>query len=424
MTTMCKFPNMKMLVGLLIGCSLFQFSIANAQPTKGLTREEAKILEEVVNNTVREYGVIESASSVEIRSPIAGTIIYLVNDGSRVSKGDRIIALDSSVIKEKADLQKIKLAATKTERLAAENDLRRCELALSNGITLGEKKVQFAKMKLDLFQGEGGEHQTLSENHREKIRVAEKQVAFYTEAIAYTQKNLQSGAGDTSSVKKFELELFATLAEVKSLRRTEALLEQKQMVRIAELELLTSEQKSEVAMAVIELQSELELSKKKLQAAELAVEGDQAKLAALVKKIASTVLVAPQDGVVVFPTNPARRSRSAIMEIGVAVGQRQPILKIADIENFQVAVNVHETMIRRIQIGQTASVRLDASPGRILQGKVLRINNTPEIPVFSQESVKEYKVMISVPNPQQELKIGLTAMVEIKAPRKTPSGGR
>ena len=244
---MCKFPNVKMLVGLLIGCSLFQFSIANAQPTKGLTREEAKILEEVVNNTVREYGVIESASSVEIRSPIAGTIIYLVNDGSRVSKGDRIIALDSSVIKEEADLQKIKLAATKTERLAAENDLRRCELALSNGITLGEKKVQFAKMKLDLFQGEGGEHQTLSENHREKIRVAEKQVAFYTDAIAYTQKNLQSGAGDTSSVKKFELELFATLAEVKSLRRTEALLEQKQMVRIAELELLTSEQKSEVS---------------------------------------------------------------------------------------------------------------------------------------------------------------------------------
>ncbi|MDG2468346.1 MAG: efflux RND transporter periplasmic adaptor subunit [Pirellulaceae bacterium] len=421
---MCKFPNVKMLVGLLIGCSLFQFSIANAQPTKGLTREEAKILEEAVNNTVREYGVIESASSVEIRSPIAGTIIYLVNDGTRVSKGDRIIALDSSVIKEKADLQKIKLAATKTERLAAENDFRRCELALSNGITLGEKKVQFAKMKLDLLQGEGGEHQTLSENHREKIQVAEKQVAFYTDAIADTQKSLQSGAGNTIALRKYELDLFAARAEIKSLRRTEALLEQKHLVKIAELELQSSEQKSEVAMATLELQSELEQSEKKLQAADLAVETEQEKLAALVKKIASTVLFAPQDGVVVFPTNSARRSRAAIMEIGVAVGQRQPILKIADIENFQVAVNVHETMIRRIQIGQTASVRLDASPDRILQGKVLRINNTPEIPVFSQESVKKYKVMISVTNPQQELKIGLTAMVEIKAPRKTPGGGR
>ena len=87
------------------------FAALHAQATVKLSEAQAAALKDTVNNLVRERGVLESAATLELRSPSDGTIIFLVEKGTRVKKGDLLVRLDSSAIENAISNQKAELAA-------------------------------------------------------------------------------------------------------------------------------------------------------------------------------------------------------------------------------------------------------------------------------------------------------------------------
>lgn len=90
--------------------------------------------------------------------------------------------------------------------------------------------------------------------------------------------------------------------------------------------------------------------------------------------------------------------------------QTPTLFRIAqDLRNMQIDSSYAEADIGNIKVGQDVRFTVDAFPGRIFNGKVsqVRLNAT------TQQNVVTYDVVVSVDNPEQILKPGMTAYVNI-----------
>ncbi|MEL7624382.1 MAG: HlyD family efflux transporter periplasmic adaptor subunit [Clostridiales bacterium] len=79
-------------------------------------------------------------------------------------------------------------------------------------------------------------------------------------------------------------------------------------------------------------------------------------------------IFAPIDGTVV--------KNDATVNQTVAAGP--PLAVIADTENLYIGVNIEETDIAKIRLGQKADVHIDAYPGRVFGGQVTEINQATQ----------------------------------------------
>jgi HlyD family secretion protein len=98
------------------------------------------------------------------------------------------------------------------------------------------------------------------------------------------------------------------------------------------------------------------------------------------------------------------------VEEGATVRERQTILRLPDLSQMQVKVNVHETKVEQLRAGMRARIRI---LDRELQGAVSSIANQPEPTSFFSASVKEYATIVKVDGQPEGLRPGMTAEVEI-----------
>jgi len=128
--------------------------------------------------------------------------------------------------------------------------------------------------------------------------------------------------------------------------------------------------------------------------------------------------VAPLDGVV---TNlPVRVGESVV--VGIQNAQGSTIMTIADMSQITAEVKVDETDIVNVQLGQTATITVDAIPNKTFQGHVTEIGNTAilrstglaasQSAVSSQEA-KDFKVVVAIDNPNDELRPGLSCTAKV-----------
>jgi HlyD family secretion protein len=93
------------------------------------------------------------------------------------------------------------------------------------------------------------------------------------------------------------------------------------------------------------------------------------------------------------------------------------LLTIADMSVIQAEVDVDETDIPTIQIGQRAKITIDALPGRPFTGKVTEIGNSP-IQAAGQSAAQStqatnFKVVVTLDSEIPEVRPGFTCTAEI-----------
>jgi RND family efflux transporter MFP subunit len=102
-----------------------------------------------------------------------------------------------------------------------------------------------------------------------------------------------------------------------------------------------------------------------------------------------------------------------IADIQVSPGEHisvgRELFTLVNISRIQVHARVLESEIGKIQVGREVDLRFSAYPGRIFKGKVSAIS-----PIVNPE-YKTCKVFVDVENPNEELKPGMHAEVEIAA---------
>jgi RND family efflux transporter MFP subunit len=113
-------------------------------------------------------------------------------------------------------------------------------------------------------------------------------------------------------------------------------------------------------------QQELEQSQTSLATAEATLASAQSNVDALATRLGELRIESPLDGVV------SNRRLDPGALVGPASGNGA-VLTVQRVDVLRVFVPVNEQEVARLQVGQEAHLELDALPGRVVRGKVVRI---------------------------------------------------
>jgi HlyD family secretion protein len=123
--------------------------------------------------------------------------------------------------------------------------------------------------------------------------------------------------------------------------------------------------------------------------------------------LAKTTIRSPMDGIVT-----ARRvEEGEVAVIGVQNSPGTVLLTISDMSVVEAELEVDETSIPSVKLGQEARVRLDAYPNRTFRGVVTEVGSSPLINAANQ-AIK-FKVKVRLDNPPADVKPGLSARADI-----------
>ncbi len=87
------------------------------------------------------------------------------------------------------------------------------------------------------------------------------------------------------------------------------------------------------------------------------------------------------------------------------------ILTVSDLSAIEAAVEVDESAVARVRVGQKAAVRLDAFPDRELAGEVTEIADS----AVKRQEVAYFPVKVRIVGPGEGLRPGMTARARIQA---------
>jgi HlyD family secretion protein len=144
-----------------------------------------------------------------------------------------------------------------------------------------------------------------------------------------------------------------------------------------------------------------------LQASEAQLVQGRASLNQSLVNLGHTTITAPIDGVVI--------SRNVEVGQTVAASMQAPTLFVLarDLRHMQVNARIDEADIGRITQGQRVEFSVDAYPDRTFSGTVKQVRLAPVV----EQNVVSYVTVIDVPNPELQLKPGMTANVSLEIAR-------
>jgi HlyD family secretion protein len=132
-----------------------------------------------------------------------------------------------------------------------------------------------------------------------------------------------------------------------------------------------------------------------------------------------TAYVSPINGIVSYL--PVRLGEYVVPGIQNSTGSF--LMTLSDMSVVTAEVKVDETDIVNVKIGQEADVTIDAVPGKIFKGKVTEIGSqavlrssglTTTQTTTSTQEAKDFKVVVTLLNPPENVRPGLSTTAKIK----------
>jgi len=136
-----------------------------------------------------------------------------------------------------------------------------------------------------------------------------------------------------------------------------------------------------------------------------------------------TQAIAPFDGIV---TDEPVREGETVVE-GIQNTQGSTFMTLADMSVVTAEVKVDETDIINVQLGQPANVTVDAIPGKVFKGTVTLVGDQALLrstgiatsqSTTGTEEAKDFKVVVTLTAPSDELRPGLSCTAKITTAHK------
>jgi HlyD family secretion protein len=140
--------------------------------------------------------------------------------------------------------------------------------------------------------------------------------------------------------------------------------------------------------------------------------------------LSKTIATAPFDGIV---TNEPVREGETVVE-GIQNAEGSTLMTLADMSVVTAEVKVDETDIVSVLLGQTADVTVDALPNKIFKGHVTLVGDQALLrstgvatsqSTTGTEEAKDFKVVVTLDDPGDELRPGLSCTAKITTAHKT-----
>jgi HlyD family secretion protein len=343
--------------GVIAGANYSKRGIVEVQTGRAMRQDLSSI--------VTASGEIKPKNYINIGANAQGVITQIVvKEGDRVRKGELLAMLESVQPQADVNAQKATLDSAEADTTSAEASLRAADENFTSALaTVDRSKADLEQAKLDFARG-----QQLLED-----RLIAKQ-EFDTRRTTYESR--------AAAVREAE----ARVAQAKA-------------------------QQAQAASQVIGTQKRIAQGK--------------AMLTRFDDILRKHNTYAPLDGVV---TNlPVRVGETVVP--GIQNSSASTIMTIADMSLITAEVKVDETDIVNVALGQAGDITIDAIPNKIFKGHVTEIGNTAILrstgqaasqSAISSQEAKDFKVVLALDNPPDEVRPGLSATAKITtATRKT-----
>jgi len=332
---------------------------------------------------VLEQGQVESSSNVEIRCEVksqsgGGTeILWVIDEGTNVKKGEKLVSLDQSALDQDLVQQQIVCNTSHALVVQAENTLSAAKISRTEYLE-GTFKQEEQTIESEIFVAEE-DLRRAQLSYQSTERLAAKGIV--------TALQLE---GDQFAVEKAKNALASAQTKLMVLRKYT----REKTLKQFDSDIATAEAKWE--------------SEKKSDQLELE------KLEEINEQIEKCTIMAPEDGQVVYASDRNRWGSSEfVVEPGASVRERQVIIRLPDPNKMQVKASINESRISLVQVGMPVAIAFDAVRDKTLHGEVTKVNQYAEPESWRSGNIKEYAASISIFDPPPEVRSGMNAEVRI-----------
>lgn len=359
---------------------------------------------------VRTVGVLDAARSHMVSSSVRGDkgkIIYLIDDGSHVKKGDVLVRLDPTPFDEAIHRLTDEVRNLEAAVEAEEQILKWEKNQVEREIQTAEYNVKVAKLDHDrLVKGDGPIQLTLYQTDMEKARQEqEKYVAYIGDLEKLNAGGLSNPTELTLARKKLsELKEKQASAESKYTSYKEHVLPS-----------LIEASQAKIEKALMELEQTKTGSVYKIAKAAAALNKSKSKLAVIEtglvraeKELEDAVIKAPFQGIAIL-FEAFRNGQKRKPRVGDKIWQNQPLLYLPDITSMVVKTKVREIDLHKLTLDQDCLISVDAYPEVIFKGKVALVGVLATTGYEGGMGEKYFQTTIAVEGQDSRLRPGMTA---------------
>lgn len=225
-------------------------------------------------------------------------------------------------------------------------------------------------------------------------------------AEAAVRRDVAAVAGAQTGLEQSKATLQSTRANLEVARQN---LKRQQELWAAGL---TTRETLERAEAEVEIrEGDLRAREQEIKTRETQLQQQQAGLAASRHTLAQVRFDAPFDGIV------TRRNveEGENVVVGTMNNAGTVLLTVADMSIIEAEVEVDETDVPFVQLGQLAKIEIDAMPGRQFTGRVTEIGNSPiqTAGTGTTRTATNFKVTITINEQIPDVRPGFTCTAEI-----------
>lgn len=336
---------------------------------------------EDLNVTVTEKGTLESAENKDVVCRVragskgfASTINWVIDDGTKVRKGDLLMVLDSSAMDDQLRSQKIVVDTALAAKIKAEKDY---EITIKdNEKLIAEAENVYALAQIDQEKffglesdatrnplgavagavatvGEAGDYKRQLDEITGKVRLAESDVEQNRERSAWADRMVKMKYMSPAQAQAERSKLDSSMESLRAMSAQRGILigyDRKKMLSDFRSKVENAHralEKEKLAAAAKEVQFDIDRrTKTSIYFQELE------KLKEIEDQIAECRIYSPQDGMVVYYKQESSRfgsSTQGLIEQGAQVKEGQKLLRIPNLDKMQVNTKVHEATVARIK---------------------------------------------------------------------------
>jgi len=372
--------------------------------------------------TVEEGGNLKAARSVELSCKIESkggvTIIYLIPEGTHVKQGDLLVRFDSAEFEELRAQRHISVEQALASMRYAEEALeiqRNQNESLTNQARLA---MEFAE--IDLIKYLTGDWPQDQRKAMSQIKINRAELMQSETQLKWTRELTAKGYVASTDLEKDTLNRDRSELDVENAESALGLLERytfpKQMKKYAAD---YREAKLDYQRVLRKARATIAQAEAELRAKRTTYELEKERLQKLDYQIQNSEILAPQDGLVVYsrPDDQFRRE-SRIIEEGATVYERQRIITLPDVSEMIASVQIHESQIDRVQVGQPARIVIEAFPDRVYTGKVSRVGLLPDsVNRWLNPDLMVYNTEVKLNSVTPDVRPGMSAQVTIVVER-------
>ena len=404
----------------LIGIGLVRFTLFKADEGSSSNLVTFTAKRGPLRISVTETGSIEAREKIILKSEVTGrtSIISLVDEGTRVKKGDLLVELDSSkLVDERIDHQ-IRVQNAEAAFVGARENLAVVKNQAQSDVDKAKLAYDFAVQDMKKYLE--GEYPNQLKEVESRITLANEEVTRAKENLEWSKKLFNEKYISQTELEADELAVKRRALDLELAQNDLGLLKNFTYKRkLAQLKSDVKQAKMALDRTIRKAKADMVQAEANLKAKESELERQRYKLAKNEKEIEKTKIYAPADGLVIYATSAGgghRGHRREPLAEGAEVRERQDLIHLPTASGVNAEVGIHEASLDKVSIGLPVEVTVDALPGEIFTGRVVSIAPLPDAEsAFLNPDLKIYDTVIYLDDNADSslLRTGMSCTAEI-----------